>query len=133
MATNKRTYPNNYFAWYNDDNRLAIVSKITSTDDDEGFKSGEYDTYSDSTISDGLKIYYHAKYPKVTSVDNDIYRDLKLDSGLHPSIVCYVKARIFEDAGDLQKSQYFRLMYEKMMKQYPSRRSGVRSLSVPKL
>ena len=133
MATNKRTYPNNYFAWYNDDNRLAIVNKITSTDDDEGFKSGEYDTYSDSTISDGLKIYYHAKYPKVTSVDNDIYRDLKLDSGLHPSIVCYVKARIFEDAGDLQKSQYFRQMYEKTMKQYPSRKSGVRSLSVPKL
>ena len=133
MATNKRTYPNNYFAWYNDDNRLAIVNKITSTDDDEGFKSGEYDTYSDSTISDGLKIYYHAKYPKVTSVDNDIYRDLKLDSGLHPSIVCYVKARIFEDAGDLQKSQYFRQMYEKMMKQYPSRRSAVRSLSVPRL
>ena len=133
MATSKRTYPNNYFAWYNDDNRLAIVNKITSTDDDEGFKSGEYDTYSDSTISDGLKIYYHAKYPKVTSVDNDIYRDLKLDSGLHPSIVCYVKARIFEDAGDLQKSQYFRQMYEKMMKQYPSRRSAVRSLSVPKL
>ena len=25
MATNKRTYPNDYFAWYNDDQRLAIV------------------------------------------------------------------------------------------------------------
>ena len=133
MATNKRSYPNNYFAWYNDDNRLAIVNLMTSTDDDEGFKSGEYDTYSDSTISNGLKIHYHAKYPKAISVDDDIYKDLKLDSGLHPSIVCYIKARLFEDTGDLQKSQYFRTMYDKMMKQYPSRRSGVRSLSVPRL
>ena len=133
MATNKRSYPNDYFARYNDDNRLAIVNKNTSTDDDDGFKIGEYDTYSDSTITDGLKIHYHSKYPKAESIDDDIYKDLKVDSGLHPSILCFVKARLFEDAGDLQKSQYFRQMYEKMMKQYPSRRSGVRTLSVPKL
>jgi hypothetical protein len=133
MATNKRSSPNDYFAWYNDDNRLAIVNKITSTDDDEGFVSGEYDTYSDSTIAKGLKIHYHAKYPKATSIDNDMYIDLKLDSGLHPSIVCYIKARLFEDAGDLQKSQYFRAMYQKAMKQYPSRKSGVRVLSVPRM
>ena len=32
MATNKRTYPNDYFAWYNDDNRLAILAEdITSS------------------------------------------------------------------------------------------------------
>ena len=133
MATSKTTFPNDYFAWYNDDNRLAIVNRITSTDDDEGFASGEYDTYSDSNVANGLKIHYHAKYPVAKSVNDDIYKDLKLDSGLHPSIVCYIKARLFEDAGDIQKSQYFRVMYDKMMKQYPSRRSGVRSLSVPRL
>ena len=83
MATSKRTYPNDNFAWYN--------------------------------------------------VNNDLYKDIKLDSGLHPVVVCYLKARLFEDAGDLQKSQYFRVMYEKMMKQYPSRKSGVRSLAVPRL
>ena len=130
-TTNKRSYPNNYFAWYNDDNRLAIVNKITATNEDDGFTSGEYDTYSDSTISEGLKIHYHAKYPEAKSIDDDIYKDLKLDSGLHPAIVCYIKARLFEDAGDLQKSQYFRAMYQKMIKQYPSRKSGVRVLSVP--
>ena len=133
MASNKRNFPNDYSAWYNDDNRIAIVNKVTSTDDDEGFVSGEYDTYSDSTISDGLKVHYHSKYPEAKSADDDIYKDLKLDSGLHPAIVCYIKARLFEDAGDLQKSQYFRVMYQKMMKQYPSRKSGVRVLSVPKM
>ena len=32
MATTKRNYPNDYFAWYNDDQRLAIVEKVTSSD-----------------------------------------------------------------------------------------------------
>jgi hypothetical protein len=133
MATSKRSYPNNYFAWYNDDSRLAIVNKVTSTDNDEGFVSGEYDTYSDSDVANGLKVHYHAKYPKVKSIEDDLYKDIKLDSGLHPIVLCFLKARLFEDVGDMQKSQYFRAMYEKMMKQYPSRRSGVRSLSVPRL
>ena len=133
MATNKRTYPNDNFAWYNDDSRLAIVNRVTSTDDDEGFKSGEYDTYSNSSVTAGLKIHYHAKYPIVDKIDDDLYKDIKLDTGLHPVIVCYLKARLFEDTGDLQKSQYFRAMYQKMMKQYPSRKSGVRSLAVPRL
>ena len=133
MATSKRTYPNDYFAWYNDDNRLAIVNKVTSTDNDEGFKSGEYDTYSDSTVSEGLKIHYHAKYPKATSVDEDLKTEAGLDSGLHPAVVCYIKARMFEDVGDIQKGQYFKTMYDKMVKQYPLRKSGIRSLAVPRM
>ena len=133
MATNKRSYPNSSFAWYNDDSRLAIVNRVTSTDDDEGFKSGEYDTYSNSSVTAGLKIHYHAKYPMVDKIDDDLYKDIKLDTGLHPVIVCYLKARLFEDTGDLQKSQYFRAMYQKAMKQYPSRKSGVRVLSVPRM
>ena len=31
MAIVKRTYPNNYFAWYNDDKRVAILALDTST------------------------------------------------------------------------------------------------------
>ena len=73
MAINKRSFPNDYFAWYNDDNRIGIVNRITSTDDSEGFTSGEYDTYSDSTITSGLKIHYHSKYPEVDNIDNDLY------------------------------------------------------------
>ena len=132
MATNKRTYPNSYFAWYNDDNRVAIVCKDTTASNSERTQE-KFDSYQGDDVTSGLKIHYHAKYPKATSIDDDIYRDLKLDSGLHPSIVCYIKARLFEDAGDLQKSQYFRVMYEKMMKQYPLRKTGVRQLSVPRL
>ena len=46
---------------------------------------------------------------------------------------CYVKARLFEDSGDLEKAQYFRAMYTKMMKEYPLRKTGVRNLAVPRL
>ena len=59
--------------------------------------------------------------------------DIGLDSGLHPAVVCYMKARMFEDTGDIQKAQYFKAMYNKMVKQYPLRKSGVRALSVPRM
>ena len=51
MASSKRTYPNDYFAWYNNDDKIAIVTLITSTDDDAGTTAGQYDTYGDSTVS----------------------------------------------------------------------------------
>ena len=43
MATNKRTYPNDYFAWYNDDKRLAIVCLDTTSTSGERTKE-KYDT-----------------------------------------------------------------------------------------
>ena len=48
-------------------------------------------------------------------------------------VVCFIKARMFEDAGDIERANYFRQMYEKGVHQYPLRKSGVRALSVPKL
>ena len=49
------------------------------------------------------------------------------------SVVCYVKARLFEDMGDFQKAQYFRAMYDRDVKKHRSRRSGIRSLAVPRI
>ena len=208
MATNKRTYPNNYFAWYNDDNRIAILTEQLSSDSTER-TTEKYDTFqgggsngsisafanytttvtgtvkatseshglltgdsitiadadtsahngthtitriddnnfyftatfgADSTASwssdnviNGLRITYHSKYEEVTDITNDLYTNVGLDSALHNSVVCYVKARLFEDMGDFQKAQYFRAMYERMVKKHRSRRSGVRSLAVPKI
>ena len=44
MATNKRTYPNDYFAWYNDDNRVAVLVQDLSTETGER-TSEKYDTF----------------------------------------------------------------------------------------
>ena len=127
-----RTYPNSNFAWYNDDNRIAIV--CVDTTDVSGEKSKEkYDTYQDADVAAGLRITFTSKFETVDAQADDLKTDIGLDSGLHPALVCYIKTRLLEDLGDLQKASYFKTMYEKMMKQYPTKKSGVRTLAVPKL
>ena len=209
MATNKRTYPNDYFAWYNDEDRLAILTEDTTattgertqekydsfqgtgnlsgnitatntspgstvqiTSASHGLTTGDRVTISGTTsydgnhsvttlstnsfsisatnseanegassgvtftslfIDNGLRITYRAKYGTIDAQTEDLKTDAGLDSGLHPAVVCYIKGRMFEDAGDLQRAQYFRAMYDKMVKQYPLRKSGVRALAVPRL
>ena len=211
MATNKRTYPNDYFAWYNDEDRLAIltedttattgertqekydsfqgagnlsgtisdadcstttitfttsaahglatgdrvsISGTTSFNDDNlasqsvtvpgpttftmtrstsSSETNETGTFTSLFIDNGLRITYRAKYGTIDAQTEDLKTDAGLDSGLHPAVVCYIKGRMFEDAGDLQRAQYFRAMYDKMVKQYPLRKSGVRTLAVPRL
>ena len=132
MATNKRTYPNSHFAWYNDDQRLAILCEDTTVTSGESTQE-KYDSYQDSDVTSGLRITYVGKYIKVDAQSDDLTTTSGLDSGLHPAVVCYLKIRMFEDIGDIQKASYFRNMYDKMVKQYPLRKSGVRSLAVPRL
>ena len=127
-----RTYPNSNFAWYNDDNRIAVVARDDTSTSGERTKE-KYDTYQDADVTGGLRITTNSRFDYVDAQTDNLKTNIALDTGLHVSVVCYVKARMFEDVGDLQKSQYFRQMYEKMMKQYPSRKSGVRSLAVPRL
>ena len=129
----KRTFPNDYFAWYNDDRRLAVVTIDTETTSTEQ-TTEKYDTYQDDDVTNALRITYHAKYEAVaTSTLSNGMSTFGVDTGLQQYIVCYVKARLYEDQGDMQKAQYFRQMNEKAIKQYPSRKSGVRQLSVPRL
>ena len=132
MAIDKRTYPNNYFTWYNDDNRLAILCEDTTATSGESSKE-KYDTYQGDDVSAGIRITYKSKYGTIDAQTEDLKTTAGLDSGLHPAVVCYIKSRMFEDAGDIQRAQYFRTMYDKMVKQYPLRKSGVRTLSVPRL
>ena len=135
MATNRRSYPNSYFAWYNDDDKLAIVWRTFTNDDttDNTTSRDVFDTYSGSNVSSGIRISYHGRYKNATNIEDDLKKDLGLDVGLHKSIVCYLKYRMYEDMGDLQKGQYYKGMFDKMVKQIPSRKSGVRFLSVPRM
>ena len=210
MATNKRTYPNSYFTWYNDEDRLAILTQdttatsgerttekydsfqgdgnlsgnltasstsagafvdftsashglavsdrvvisgttsydgnhavtvvgdantfriaATNSTSNEGASSGV--TFTSLFIDNGLRITYTAKYETIDAQGEDLKTTAGLDSGLHPAVVCYIKARMFEDMGDLQRAQYFTAMYTKTMNQYPLRKTGVRQLAVPRL
>ena len=132
-STNRRDYPNDYFAWYNDDKKLAIVWRALTTADSEGTVAGEFDTYNDSSVARGLKVIFHGHYgPILSSLDFEM-RKTGLPPALYPSLICYVKSRLYEDLGDFQKAMYFKQMFLKAMNQYPMRKSGVRTLSVPKL
>ena len=135
MATTKRNYPNDYFAWYNDDDRLAIVSRVISNDVSDSTETSidTYDTYTNSSVSNGLRIHYHAKYGTVSQITDDLRSDSGLDTSLHSSIIDYVKSRLLEDSGNLQQAAYYKSKYERTIKQYPHRKSGVRVLSVPRL
>ena len=135
MATTKRNFPNDYFAWYNDDYRLAIVSRVLTNDVSDSTETtlDKYDTYTDSSVSDGIRIHYHAKYGKVSQITDDLRADSGLDTSLHSSIIDYIKSRLLEDVGDLQKAAYYKAKYERTIKQYPHRKSGVRTLAVPRI
>ena len=128
----KRNYPNDYFAWYNDDKRLAVLCLDTTSTSGERTKE-KYDTYQDADVTNGLRLTYHSKYEAVTtsSLASELSTTNGVDTGMQDLISCFIKARLYEDMGDLEKAMYFRRMYEKELKQYPTRKSGVRTLSVP--
>ena len=78
-------------------------------------------------------MHTHSKYGSVSQITDDLRDDSGIDTSLHAPIIDYVKARLLEDAGDLQRAAYYRAKYEKFIKQYPHRKSGIRTLAVPRL
>ena len=132
MATDKRTYPNSYFSWYNDDDRLAILCEQSESTSGER-TSERYDSYQGSSVTNGIRITYHSKYETATAVTEDLKSDLGVDSGLHKYVLDYIKCRMYENMGNVQNAQYHMQMYQRGIKRWPHRKSGVRFLSVPKL
>ena len=132
MATNKRSYPNDYFAWFNDGNRLAVVAQVLSSDSSETTLD-KYDTYTSESVTNGIRLHFHAKYGTIEKVTDDLRVNSGIDTGLNSAIIDYVKSRLLEDGGDLQRASYYKAKYEKTIKQYPHRKSGIRTLAVPRL
>ena len=135
MATDKRSFPNSYFSWYNDDDRLAVVCKVLSNDTSDSTETSldKYDTYTGSSVAGGLRIHTHSKYGTISQITDDLKSGSGLDTSLHASIIDYIKSRLLEDGGDLQRASYYKAKYEKTIKQYPHRKSGIRTLAVPRL
>ena len=131
MAT--RDKPNSYFAWYNDDDRLAIVEKKISSTEAKGVVTGEYDTYLDSTVTDGIRMTIHSKYEDVDALADDLADNCGLDSTMHSAVLDYVRSRIYEDGGQFQEAQYFRAKYEQGVMKKKTRKSGIRLIIVPEL
>ena len=106
--------------WFIDEERVGIVEKETS-EDSTGKMLTEYKSPTIS-IGMGLRIRYKSNYRPVSKSNQDLDGHCGLHESLHPALVCYVKARLFEDAGDMEKSQYFRQMYELTIRKFPDSR-----------
>ena len=132
MAINKRSFPNKHFAWFNDDDRLAIVALDTESTSAESTRE-KYDTYQDADVTNGIRLTFHSKYEETTATTDDLKTTCGLDSALHNALVCYIKARLYEDSQQFEQAQYFKQMYDIKVKTHRSRKSGVRTLSVPRL
>ena len=129
----KRDTPNDYYAWYNDDDRIAIVELKTDSEVSKGIRAGEYDTYTDDTVTNGLRITFHSKYEAVDSLTDDLEAGSGLDSTIHSLVVDYVKSRILEDTNQFQEAQFFRAKFEQGVAKKTTRRASVRILSTPPL
>ena len=134
--------PNSKFGWFLDNethhgSRICILVDRASTDTTN--REGNYDTYNETSVTDGIRIHYHAKYPEVDALTDNLANfgtatnSSYVDTGLHPSILDYVKARIEEDNGDPQKAMFFMNKYKDKIHKYPHRKSGARRLSVPRI
>ena len=111
------------FLWFIDEERIGIVEKNES-EDSTGKVLKEFKSPSIS-IGMGLRLRYKANYRPISKNNDDLEVNSNLHESLHPALVCYVKARLYEDAGDLQKAQYYRQLYEVKIRKFPdSRDSG---------
>ena len=52
---------------------------------------------------------------------------------MHSNVLDYVKSRILEDIGDVEKAAFFRNKYDQGVMKKPTRKSGIRVLLVPEL
>ena len=110
-------------AYYFDDDRIAIVQKNKQT--------GEWDSISDATANadgDRLRVTYHARYAPITGLEQDINTDIGLKYGLHLALLDYVRSRLEEDNGDMQKASFYFARFQSRIKKFPYRKSAVRSI-----
>ena len=108
------------FLWFIDEERIGIVQKNES-EDSTGKVLKEFKSPTIS-IGMGLRIRYKSNYRPVDKSDQDLDGHSNLHESLHPALVCYVKSRLYEDAGDMEKAQYFRQMYEVKIRKFPDSR-----------
>ena len=80
-------YPEEYLAWYNVGDRIALVTS-KNTSNKNAFES------IDESTSNGLLIEYSAQPREIKNL-SDVP---EIDDTLHPALVNYVNWKLFEDA-----------------------------------
>ena len=104
------------FWWFVDGDRLGIVQEDT----DNGKIVSPLED-----IGAGLRVRFKSNYVPVVAETDDLESRSKLKKGLHNAVLCYVRHRLFEEAGNLEQSGFFLGKFEKLCKEYsPEERPG---------
>ena len=111
---------------YECDDNVFTFSHSGSTSDETG-------SWSSLFLDQGLRITYKSKYETVTAVTEDLDTDIGLDSSLHPALINYLKFRLNDDSGAMDKVSHYKALYDNEVMKQKSRKSGVRGLAVPEM
>lgn len=114
-------------AYYFDDDRIALIQKNGTT--------GEWDSVNETILNNAdekldhrLRLHYHARYTKVSTLEQDINTDIGLKYGLHLALIDYIRARLSEDSNEEEKAMYYYAKFNERIKKYPYRKSAVRGI-----
>ena len=129
------------YAYYVKGNKIAVVEK------DETGADGLNYTYSDGSgldlpsgtgtwkspqeaVTGGLRIGYSERADNVAGVTmTNEGHDVPVDEFLAKAVVDYVKARLAEDMGDLEKREYFMREFHRKISKYENTKfAGPRSV-----
>ena len=129
------------YAYYVKGNKIAVVEK------DETGADGLNYTYSDGSgldlpsgtgtwkspqeaVTGGLRIGYSERADNVDGVTmTNEGHDVPVDEFLAKAVVDYVKARLAEDMGDLEKREYFMREFHRKISKYENTKfAGPRSV-----
>ena len=124
----KKDHIRKNLAYYFDDERIAIVERNGTGD-----SSGEWKSIQSATEAadgDRLRLHYHARYTPVTGLEQDLNTVIGVKYGLHLALIDYIRARLHEDAGDMQRSSYFYAKFKERVQKYPYRKSGQRGIQL---
>ena len=116
---------NSKFGYYIEGNNLGVLYRNQNT--------GKMESYSGEDVQEGIRLSYTAKYNAVKYFEDNIADNNKVDSGLHVALLDYVKARLEEDMGNMDKSSYFHQKYRNKVRTYPHRKKGQRGIKVVNL
>ena len=116
---------NGRFSYYIQGDELALLYKNQTT--------GKYGTWNGDDVPSGIRYTAVAIYSPLETFNDDLFDINRIDSGLHALILDYVKSRLEEDNGAIDKSSYFLQKYRNKVRKYPHRKGGKRGIKFPPL
>lgn len=107
------SYPEDYWAWFIEGNRLGLVQN-------NDVSSGEEYASPDEDISEGCLIKFYGHAPHVNNIEDEPL----IDKDLHRTIINYVKWKLAEDGNseaDVLRTKKYFISYKDAVNRWATR------------